>query len=260
MTYRCSGSLWSLLRALFTARASNRGRRNDGRSTEWRTVRRARCSRSWRGSNGSVGSPATGRRLTRLRRAAHVAATTFSPPRASGPQPRAGQGSAVARSAPTPATTGAGFRMTWPVGILLVPARARNLHLGHDGSLHARDSRGGDRHGPSQRGTSGPTQVTRRVLRWILGRRRCGAVRPESPSEATVVTLRHGGGYEAHTRGHRDRSTGGGGIRLRRRRAQRTSVQPAHDPCREGLARTDRPGNAVPCRNQDDAGNRRDDH
>jgi hypothetical protein len=41
MTYRRSGSLWSLLRALFTARAASRGRRPHGRPGAWRTVRRA---------------------------------------------------------------------------------------------------------------------------------------------------------------------------------------------------------------------------
>jgi hypothetical protein len=41
MTYRRSGSLWSLLRALFTARAASRSRRPDSRGGPWRMVRQA---------------------------------------------------------------------------------------------------------------------------------------------------------------------------------------------------------------------------
>ncbi len=41
MTYRRSGSLWSLLRALFTARAASRGRRPDNRHGARGTARRA---------------------------------------------------------------------------------------------------------------------------------------------------------------------------------------------------------------------------
>jgi hypothetical protein len=41
MTYRRSGSLWSLLRALLTARVASRRRRQDRPGGVWRMARRA---------------------------------------------------------------------------------------------------------------------------------------------------------------------------------------------------------------------------
>jgi hypothetical protein len=54
-------------------------------------------------------------------------------------------------------------------------------------------------------------------------------------------------GWRGPRRGRgRHQPAGGGGVRLRRRRAQRAALQPTHAPCREALARPGRPGNPVP--------------